>query len=573
MRDRIISAIIYTAFTLLTTALLYIQIIRFPYYHKLARNNVIRIIPIDGPRGNMFDTKGIALVSNRLSFDVAVVYQELQDTENLIKVLTETLGVASKDILKSIELARRKPYAPVTIIEDVDKEKALMLEEASLDIRGLVIETRSKRNYIYQDMASHVFGYLSEISEYELEKMRGYGYRMRDLIGKDGLEKIYDRYLAGVDGGLQIEVDSKGRLVKTLGLKEPSSGKDLYLTIDLSLQAVSDKLLGERKGAVIVMNPQNGAVLALASHPAFDPNIFVKPDTSRERMMLVSDRKGRPLFNRAISGMYPPGSVFKITVASAALSTKRVTPNTRFNCTGSYNLGGVKFDCWKDTGHGSQNITEGLMNSCNVFFYNTGKATGVDNIETYTRVFGFGAHTGVDLPDEAKGVVPGKLWKRLHKHDNWYEGDTLNYSIGQGYLLVTPIQIVEMTSVIANGGNIVTPHLVKKIGTDDMEVPEPSNIGLRNEAIQTVREGLYKVVNSDEGTGKHVRVEGLSIAGKTGTAQNPQGRTHAWFTGFAPFNVPKISLVVFLEHGGKGGLEPAEIAKGIFQEAKNRGYL
>ena len=372
---------------------------------------------------------------------------------------------------------------------------------------------------------------------------------------------------------MQVEVDSRGRQVRALGLKEPSCGQDLYLTLDISLQLACDNLLGEHSGAAIVMNPKDGTVLALASHPAFDPNIFVIPDRSSQRTRLLNDRIGRPLSNRAISGTYPPGSVFKIVTASAALETKRLTSNTRFFCSGSYHLGNAKFDCWKEGGHQSQNIVQGLMNSCNVFFYNAGRAAGVDAMEAFSKLYGFGRTAGIDLPDEVRGVVPGRTWKRLHRNDNWYEGETLNYAIGQGYLTVTPLQVLEMLSAVANKGSLVTPRLVERIGSKKTAMAKPKRIGLKDETLRIVRKGLFEVVNNESGTGRRAKIDAAVAAGKTGTAQNPHGKTHAWFAGFAPYDDPTICLVVFLEHGGKGGLEPAEIAHGIFEEAKNKGYI
>lgn len=573
MRDRILASTIIALFALLCAGLIYNQFIRFSYYSKLSRNNSIRIIPIDAPRGNIFDRNGAALVSNRLSFDVAIVYRELRDKQRLIRLLSETMDMAGRDISDALAKASRRPYAEVTILEDIDKDKALMLEEASFDIDGLIIETRSRRDYPYDTSGSHVFGYLSEIGENELEGLRDYGYRMGDLVGRSGMEKQYEAFLKGVNGGTQVEVDSRGRRTRVLGLKEPSDGKDLYLTIDLSLQAASDKLLGEHKGAVCAMNPATGEVLALASHPSFDPNVFVIPKSSDKRVGLLKDKVGRPMSNRAISGLYPPGSVFKIVTASAALETKKINQNTRFVCQGTYHLGAASFDCWKSEGHGSQNITEALMNSCNVFFYNAGRAAGVDALENYAKLFGFGKSTGIDLPDEVKGMVPGRAWKRLYKNSGWYEGETVNYSIGQGYLLTTPIQVVNMMSVIANGGSLVRPYLVKRVGETVIQQERPKYIGIKADTIRLIRQGLYEVVNNANGTARRARIEGAVVAGKTGTAQNPHGRTHAWFAGFAPYNKPKICVVVFLEHGGKGGMEPAEIARGIFEEARKKGYL
>jgi len=573
MRDKILYAIILTLFILLTAGLLYTQCIRFQYYSRLSKDNSIRIIPIDGPRGNIYDRNGKIMVTSRLSFDAAIIYREVNDNGRLVRLLREILGMSGKEISDALEKASLKPYAPVTVAEDIAKEKAIMLEEAGFDVSGLLIRTRSVRDYIYKDAASHIFGYLGEVTEDELEDLKDYGYRMKDLIGRAGIEKYYDTYLAGVDGGTQIEVDNRGRQTRTLGVKEPQNGKDIYLTIDLGLQLACDKLLGEHRGAIVIVKADTGEVLALASHPSFDPNIFAKPNTSDERLKLLKDRVGRPLSNRAISGLYPPGSVFKIVTASAGLETKKITPWTYFFCPGSYKLGRAKFDCWKKEGHGSQNLRGGLMNSCNVFFYNTGRATGVDAMEAYAKLYGFGSHTGIDLPDEVNGVVPGRAWKRLHRNDIWYEGETINYAIGQGYLAVTPIQVLNMMAVMANKGSLIKPYLVRRIDKTDIVAEKPRRIGLHSGTISKIREGLFDVINDENGTGKRAKVEGLLIAGKTGTAQNPHGKTHAWFSGFAPYDNAKLCIVVFLEHGGKGGLEPAEIAHEIFSEAKMLGYI
>ena len=573
MRDKILFAIIITLFALLITGLFYTQIIRFNYYSKLSKDNSIRIIPIDGPRGNIYDRNGQVLVTNRLSFDACLVYRELNDRPRLVDILRDSLGMSGKDIAEALDKARARSYAPVTIAEDIDKDKAIMLEEASSEVSGLLIQTHSRRNYIYKNVASHVLGYLGEITENELEDLKGYGYHMKDLIGRAGIEKQYDTDLTGLDGGTQVEVDNRGRQTRVLGLKEPQSGKDIYLTIDIGLQLISDKLLGDHQGAVIVMNPNNGEILALTSHPAFDPNTFDKPNTTPERLKLMRDRVGRPLSDRAISGLYPPGSVFKIVTASAALETKKITPWTYFLCTGVYRLGRAKLECWKKEGHGSQNLRNGLMNSCNVYFCNVGRAAGVDALETYAKLYGYGTQTGIDLPDEVSGVAPGRAWKRAHKNEIWYEGETLNYAIGQGYLAVTPIQVLDTMAVMANKGSLVKPYIVKKIDKTDISGEKPRNIGLHDETIKSIREGLFEVINNENGTGKRAKIEGVLAAGKTGTAQNPHGKTHAWFAGFAPYDNAKLCVVVFLEHGGHGGLEPAEIAHGIFEEAKRLKYL
>jgi penicillin-binding protein 2 len=321
------------------------------------------------------------------------------------------------------------------------------------------------------------------------------------------------------------------------------------------------------------MNPNTGEVLALSSGPGFDPNVFVRPEGSLERIRLIRDKKMYPLLNRAISGVYQPGSIFKIIVALAALDTGLIDRQTRFNCSGSFTLGSGKFACWKEGGHNSQNVVDALMNSCNIFFYNTGRTIGVNNIEEFAKLFGFGRLTGIDLPDEAKGIVPGRFWKKVIKKDNWYEGDTVNYAIGQGYLLATPIQILEMISQVANNGKTVRPYVVKRIDSIDIKPAPRHDLNLSAGAMRIVRDGLYKVVNAENGTGKRAKLEGVVVAGKTGTSQNPGGKTHAWFAGFAPIDGAKISLVIFLEHGGKGGLEASVIAKEIFEAARSGGYL
>ncbi len=573
MKEKFVLAPIQFLFVLLALGLVYTQVLRFPYYSRLSKDNAIRIIPIEGPRGTIFDRNGVPLVNDRISFNVAVVYQELRNREKIIRLLANLLPVPRKDVEDAIDKSAKKPYAPVTIVEDIDKDKAFILEEESFDIRGLVIETRSVRNYIYNNIGSHIFGYLSEISEQELENLKVYGYRIKDLVGRDGLEKYYDKDLAGIDGGVQIQVDNKGRQVGILGYREPKKGKDLYLTIDINLQKICDKVLEGKPGAIIVMDPNTGEILALSSSPSYDPNIFVRPEGSAERLKLLKDKIRYPLFNRAISGIYPPGSVFKVAIASAALELKRIGLETHFNCAGTYILGRGKFDCWKEGGHGRQNVTDALMNSCNIFFYNTGRALGVDNIEEFVHIFGFGKKTGIDLPNEAKGIVPGRIWKKIHRQDSWYEGDTVNYAIGQGYVVVTPIQILDMMSIMANKGNMVKPYIVKRVNSKDVPGVGHKSIGLNSNTVKIVRKGLYEVVNDENGTGKRAKVEGAAIAGKTGTAQNPSGKTHAWFTGFAPFDNARICLMVFLEHGGKGGLEPSEMAKEIFSAAKEMGYI
>lgn len=573
MRDRNFALTLSVLFVMLAAGLFYNQILRYGYYSRLSKNNSIRVLPIPGPRGNIYDRNGRPLVTNRLSFDVVAVSGEFRDRRKIARMLSGVLGMTGEDIIRAFEKADARPYASTVIVEDVPKEKAIALEEALVDTDGLTVETTSRRDYVHKASGSHVVGYLSRITEDELEGLSDYGYGPRDLMGRSGIEKRYDAYLRGADGGTQIEVDSRGRQTRVLGIKEPKSGTDIRLTIDASLQDACDRLLGPRKGAVVVLDPRTGEVLAMSSHPSFDPNLFVRPNTSAQRVALLEDRAGKPVLNRAISGTYPPGSVFKVVTASAALETGKIGRNTSFDCTGSFRMGRTRFDCWKEEGHGSQDVVNALMNSCNVFFYNTGKIAGVDAIETYTKLFGFGRPTGIDLPDEVSGLAPGRSWKQARRREGWFDGDTINYAIGQGYLSVTPIQVANMMAVMASSGFLTRPYLVKSIGDKDIQAPKPRNTGLKAGTIKTVREGLYEAINGPSGTGKRAKLEDVKAAGKTGTAQNPHGRTHAWFCGFAPFEDPKLCVAVLVEQGGKGGVEAASVAHGIFEEARKAGYL
>ena len=573
MRDRVISTISYSLFFLIALALFYTQVVQYPFYSKLAKNNSIRIIPINGPRGSLYDRNGVILVSSRLAFDVSVIYHEIRERDRLVTLLAGVLDMPERKIENAVEIASARPFSAVVIASDVEKSKAIALEEASFDLDGILIETRSLRDYKYKRDGAHIFGHLGEISQDELESLADYGYRSRDLVGRSGLEKYYNAELTGVSGGKQIEVDSRGRVTRILGVREPKDGKDLSLTIDIRMQKTADEALGDRTGAIVVMNPTTGEILAFASHPSFDPNIFVRTDSGNERRRLILDKHGKPLLNRAISGLYPPGSVFKIVTAAQGLDTGKISRSTIFQCNGSYKLGGARFGCWKEDGHGPQDIIRALMNSCDVFFYNTGRLDGADGLERMGGLFGFGRRSGIDLPDEARGTLPGRGWKMRVKGEGWYEGDTVNYSIGQGYLTVTPLQVVEMLSAIANGGYLVRPYIVKEAGGVPIARANPVPLGLKESTISTIREGLLKVVSSEEGTGKRAKIEGVRVAGKTGSAQNPNGKTHAWITVFAPYEEPSIALVVLVEHGGHGGLEPGEIARTILQKAKDLEYI
>ena len=320
------------------------------------------------------------------------------------------------------------------------------------------------------------------------------------------------------------------------------------------------------------MDPRTGAILALASKPDYDPNLFCAIESSPEKKALLA-RTDLPMFDRAITGLYPPGSVFKPVTAAAGLERRKINADTVFYCHGAYELGGNSFACWDKEGHREQTVVDALKNSCNVFFYQAGRAVGIDDLYLYATRFGYGSPTGIDLPDEACGLTPNRTWKRLSRKQNWFEGDTLNCSIGQGYVLVTPLQVARMMAAIANGGDLVQPYIVKKIDGVEVSTVRARATGISKETLGTITKGLRKVVEDKDGTGRRARVEGLSVAGKTGTAQNPRGISHAWLSGFAPVENAQIAVVVFVEHGGKGGLDAAEFGGKILKMAKELGLL
>ncbi|UCD55038.1 MAG: penicillin-binding protein 2 [Candidatus Omnitrophota bacterium] len=568
MRVRIFANIILFFFLVLIFGLSYTQVLKHASYKKLSENNRVRVVSLASPRGKIYDRSGNLLVSNRISFDVEVIYQEINDVEKVINLLGDILAMDKELLSKKIGRSRKMPFAPVKIVEDIKKETAIQIEEVRLDLPGVIITTRPLRNYIYKNIFSHAIGYLGKISETELRKFKTYGYHVQDFVGKDGIERRFNDYLRGVDGGLQIEVDNKGQQVKLLAVKEPRAGRDLYLSIDKELQEFCHSLLAPRQGAILAMEPSTGAILALVSQPDFDPNVFVSPDNFKKIRNLLDDSRAFPMLNRAISGTYQPGSVFKAVVAAAALDSGRFDDKKTFSCKGSFPLGKRAFHCWKERGHGTVDITGAIKESCNVFFYQLGVFLGADEISRYAFKLGLGRMTGIDLPGEVSGLVPTPRWKKSKFKTSWFKGETANYAIGQGHLLVTPMQILRFIGAIANKNKLLTPFIVERIEDVKLRHPEPRDIKLKDEALETIKEALRMVVNARRGTGLYARSKEVIISGKTGTAQNPEEKPHAWFAGFAPFENPRICVVVFIEHGGKGGLEPAQFAKKIVEKAK-----
>lgn len=573
MRLRAYSAIIAVMYTMLFTALFYVQIVRYEKYKVMSEENRLRVIPLLAPRGGIYDRNSKPIVKDETSFNASVIYSQIKDKTALTSLLSRVLGMSESKVTEQLKKSRRSPFILTSIAANIGMDKAIKLEEVTMDNPGLIVDVMPRRNYVNGKVASNMIGYLGYINREEFTRLKHYGYSVSDLVGRDGIEGQYDDYLRGTYGGKQLEVDNRGREVNTLGLKEPVAGKDVYLTVDLELQKFCDGVIEGRKGAVIVMDPNTGAILAMASAPGYDPSIFTDPQKKAERSKTLNDTD-YPLLNRAISGAYPPGSVFKMIMATAALESGKETEATTFICPGYFRLGRGVWKCWKkDGGHGPQAMRDAIKNSCDVFFYNTGLIIGVDVISEYAGMFGIGALTHIDLPGEVPGILPSPAWKKRRLKEDWYKGDTVNYSIGQGYLICSPIQMARFVSAFANGGYLVRPHIVDRIEDVTMASSEQVDLKIDPRDLQVVREGLYKVVNESGGTGVRAQVEGVKVAGKTGTAQTSRGLDHGWFAGFAPFDDPKVAIVVFDEYGGKGGHYAAGIAGKVLTKAKELGIL
>ncbi|MBN2395454.1 MAG: penicillin-binding protein 2 [Candidatus Atribacteria bacterium] len=556
-------------FILLLINLWYLQIIRGKEYELRAMNNCIRSLVEEAPRGEIYDQKGKLMVTNRPAVNLSVVPAEADDDQTLSSKLSPLISIEEPQIVEKLTQMKQNPFQAQTLKRDLNTDQVIAIEEQKYKLKGILLEVQPERKYLYQDLAAHVLGYVNEISMEELNSSTWENVSGGDIVGKNGIEKHYDAYLRGEKGSKEVEVDALGREIATLIHQEPVAGNDLYLTIDSELQQFSQDILVEHRGTVIVSEPHTGRILAMVSQPGYDPNLFTQ-EISVEAWNEIAQSKENLLCNRNIQGIYPPGSVFKLITAIAAIEEGIVDLNSTVYCPGYFELGDLTFKCWKETGHGNQNIIGAIRNSCNVFFYTMGQRLGIDRLSHYAQMFGLGEITDIDLPGELTGLVPSQEWKNKALDQVWYPGDTINLSIGQGYLLATPFQIHRMVCAIASEGKVYKPFHVEKIISPNGEIVsqfEPElvkEIGLSQKTFQIVKEGMREVVL--KGTGIQASVEGLEVAGKTGTAQNPQGENHAWFVGFAPYADPEICITVFVEHGGDGSQAAAPIASKIIQK-------
>lgn len=560
MRLQILKFILVFLFIILVSAVFWMQIIKGSKYFQQSETNRVRLVPEDASRGIIYDRNNIPLVANKLAFDVVAVPQEikLENKTILFSKLSKFLEIKTAILEEAFERNFVSSFSPVMLAENIPRQTALLIEQDMAQLSGVFIKTSSIRDYLQGKTCAHLIGYVGKMRESEYPEFKKYGYRMSDVIGRSGLEKTYDQILRGKPGGMQLEVDNKGSIIKVLSYRPPVMGNDLHTTIDFDLQRLVDELAGDTRSAVCVMNPETGEVLALYSGPSYDPNIFINKNKNDD-IDKIFKNSDAPLLNRTLN-TYAPGSIFKIVTAYAGLLEKNINENTHFDCEGDFQLGNSSRSCWHKQGHGSIDLQKALETSCNVFFWHAGLKIGQSLLYSHAREFGLGRLTGIDLPSEPLGVVPNEHWKNVNLHDRWYPGDTANFAIGQGFLLVSPIQALRMVSMVANGGYEVFPHIVKKDG----RLLNYKKRILSAEILAIIRKGLFDVVNSSSGTGRISYVPGVNIFAKTGTAQAGKGSDpHAWFVGYAEFQKQKISFCVFQEFGGHGGEGPANIAKQI----------
>jgi penicillin-binding protein 2 len=561
-------------FLVLAVSFWVLQVVQHEKFQELAENNHQRVLPLRAPRGVVFDRDGQPLVENRNSYGISILREHTRDLNRTIRLLAHVLGRDEAQVREIVERHKSQPlFRPITIVQDAPLAQvaAVMARRLDSELPDVVVERVPTRLYPTNSLAAHLFGYVSEVSEAQVvaDETLSSG----DIVGQSGIEKVYNNRLMGVDGARRVVVNSVGREIRPIEEIDPLEGNRLRLTIDADLQrAVEDgfRAFGY-SGAAVLMDPNNGEVLAFTSQPAYDPNAFAAGIDRATWTALNSDSL-RPLNDRALQGRYSPGSTFKMVVAIAALEEGLADPNFQVRCGGAAVFHGHTFRCWKAGGHGTVDLRKALEQSCNVYFYTLGNMVGVDRIHKWAALLGLGVKSEIDLPNEITGLVPSTEWKQRTMGERWYAGETISVAIGQGQVSVTPISMAVMMSALANGGTRVTPHLLRAVddGTGWKPVPAPapqSTVAIKPETAAAVREGLWRVVNQTGGTGGRARIEGYDVAGKTGTAQvvslsgarAAAGRTtrdlrnHGWFVFYAPADKPRIAGVILAEHAMAGG--------------------
>lgn len=581
------SVCIAVVFILLVFRLIYLQIIKGEEYRRFSKNNCIRLKAVKAPRGLIYDRNGVLLVDNRPSFNLKIVLEDARPLKKTINKLSELIDVPYQELWGKVNQFEQKSYyQPFVLKKNISRKQLAVVEAHNFDLPGIMIAVEPRRNYIYKRSCAHLLGYIGEVNKKELERKKYSGVTSGDSVGRYGLEKSFEELLRGSRGGRQVEVDANGRVIRILREVGPVPGKNLYLTVDFELQHIVESMLQGKAGAVIALDPSNGEVLAMASAPSFDQNDFIGGVSTAKWKELISDTK-KPMINKAFQGEYPPGSIYKIVSAIAALEEKLIDLNTKFVCPGYYKYGNRVYRCWKKSGHGEVGIIESIEQSCDVFFYHVGEKVGVDTLAKYAKGCGLARQTGIDLANELIGLIPTSQWKLKRFGEPWQGGENLSIAIGQSYDLVTPLQMAVLMAAVGNGGVLYKPQILKLVKNSDGDVLKTTSseitgsLPASEETLKIVKKGLFDVVQGKKGTARIVRIKGVEMAGKTGTAQVfsiKQGeevdgdklqyhlRDHAWFICYAPAVNPVIAVSVLIEHGKHGSSGAGPVAKAVVKK-------
>lgn len=597
-RLTLLALAIVAVFALFGLRLVQFQLIEGQRLTDRSVRNSIRTLRLEPPRGDILDRRGNLLATTRPAFAVQVIPSELQRSDVTYEVLGRLLGRGPDELAERVgSPSGRARYQPVALDSDLSFESLARIESHRFALPGVVTAVRARRHYQQAALAAHLLGTLGQVTRSQLESEGFEGYSAGEIVGQSGIEARFERHLRGSPGGRNVMVDVAGREVEILDEVKAVPGGTVVLALDMELQRAAEAAfaeLGHRAGALVALDPRNGDVLAMVSMPTYDPDDFVT-GIDEETWAALRDDPEKPLQNRVYGGQYPPGSVYKAIIAAAALEDGVIGPHTRAYCPGSFKLGRRTYRCWRREGHGSVDLRQALKESCDVFFYQTGLKLGIDRIAWFARGFNLGRRTGIDLPGERAGLIPTTDWKERRFEEPWIKGETVSASIGQGFDLTTPLQLAVAYGAIANGGTIYEPRLVLRLIDHDGGVVLETAPGARGqvpvrpEYLHLIRDGLVAAVEERGGTGGRARVPGVTVAGKTGTAQVVslnqtehldedeiayQHRDHAWFAAFAPAEAPEIVVVALAEHGGHGGSAAAPLAQRVlaryFERARER---
>ena len=569
----------------------YLQVLQEDKYRTLSDQNRLSTRVLLPPRGQITDRQGRPLAVNRRSYQLLIIPERVEDFDGTLKTLATIIPLTPKEMARIKRDAKRKRgFVPVKIRDDLSWKDVAQIEVNLPDLPGISIEMGRRRFYPHGKVAAHVLGYTASPSE----KTSNASPLLSDpdfKVGQTGIERVYDQKLRGAPGLRRVEVNAVGREIRDIDRVDETAGQNLALSLDLKLQKKASELMTGVSGAVVVIDVTSGEIVTMASSPSFNPEDFEKGMTPADWRKLIND-PFTPLVNKAVHGQYAPGSTFKMAVALAALEGNRISPNETIYCPGHFDIGTARFHCWKRGGHGNVTVTEAIQQSCDVYFYETARRTGIERIAEMSHRLGLGHNSGIDLPGEQPGLIPDKKWKRSVKNERWQLGETVLTGIGQGFVLTTPLQLAVMTARIANGRAALSPHFaLDKNTSTKRSLPE---LGVRNQNLDLIRNAMFNATNTPKGTSFNARIkeEPFAMAGKTGTAQvrritraeREQGvisnsdlpwkaRDHALFVGFAPFSMPKFAISVVIEHGGSGSTTAAPIARDVLWEAQKLRFV